>query len=214
MIYAKALTALNALFRFLYVKKIYGIENLPKAPFIIAANHPSGFDPICMIAFVPIIKKKIHFIVTTRLFKGHFLPALRYKFFIDIYEGIPTNGATKKVIKALKKKKVVALFPQGKVSSDKNLWPAQTGTVVSAIITKVPIVPIGICGTDQIWPTFKTFITFQGFFKFKRIKIAIGKPIYLEKYYGKKQLKKQLLNSLTKKLMKEIGILIKKAKKL
>lgn len=214
MIYPALLSAPISFFRFLYVKKTHGSENLPQAPFIIAANHPSGFDPVGILALVPIIKKKIHFIVTTRLFKGHFLPALRYWFFIKVYEGIPTNGATKKVIKALKKKKIVALFPQGRVSYDKNLWPAQTGTVVSAIITKVPIVPMGICGTDQIWPYGRSFITFKGFFKFKRIKIAIGKPIYLEKYYGKKQLKKELLNRLTKKLMKEIGTLIKEAKKL
>jgi 1-acyl-sn-glycerol-3-phosphate acyltransferase len=213
MIYSNPLTALMALSRALYVKAIHGSENLPQAPFIIAANHPSGLDPVAILAFVPLMKKKIHFVATTRLFKGHFLANLRYWFFIKLYEGIPTNGATERIIKALKKKKVVALFPQGHVGYDREFWPAQTGAVVSALMAKVPIVPVGISGTDQIWPTYKTFITFQGFFRFKRIKVAIGKPIYLERYYGK-PLKKELLNRLTKRLMKEIGILIKESKKL
>ena len=75
----------------------------------------------------------------------------------------------------------------------------KTGAVRLALAAKAPVVPVGIKGTYQLWPVHKKL------FKIKRIvKVNIGKPIYIDRYY-KRKITRKLLRKLTKKIMREIA---------
>jgi 1-acyl-sn-glycerol-3-phosphate acyltransferase len=70
-----------------------------------------------------------------------------------------------------------------------------------ALKARVPIVPVGIIGSYDILPKGAKFP------RFKRARLVIGKPIYLNKFYGKKADYKTL-EKITEMVMKEIAKLI------
>ena len=66
------------------------------------------------------------------------------------------------------------------------------------MLSKSPVIPIGLIGTFQILPK-GNYVP-----KFKRATINIGKPMYFDKYY-KRPITKRLLREVTTEIMKEIA---------
>lgn len=88
-------------------------------------------------------------------------------------------------LKILKDEKILGIFPEGhRVNPEDRIQPA-SGFVVFAIKTKTPIIPVHIKGKYR----------FRG-----KIDIIIGKPAYLEEYYGKK-LSDEETRQLSEKIM-------------
>ena len=81
------------------------------------------------------------------------------------------------------------------------LQRGKTGIANLAIAAKVPILPMGIIGSDKILPKGKFFP------RLRRCEVNIGKPLYLKAYYGKK-INKKILDDATRKVMQEISTLI------
>jgi 1-acyl-sn-glycerol-3-phosphate acyltransferase len=107
--------------------------------------------------------------------------------------------ALEKALDALKKGKIVGIFPEGGRTRTGKLNKGKTGVARLALWAKVPVIPIGIKGSYKIWSAH------QKIFKFKKaIYINIGKPMYFNKYYNKKFTKK-LLRKITDQIMKEIA---------
>jgi 1-acyl-sn-glycerol-3-phosphate acyltransferase len=184
----------------LWIKEIKGMENLPKPPFIIAANHSSYMDHfvLCNIV-VPRYNQKLHFLAK----KEHF-----DKFFErmwHIYAGaIPLDRqaggkkALKWAISALKHGKIIGIYPEGTRTLDGKIQKGKTGIARLSLAAKVPIVPIGIMGNFEILPKGRHIP------RMKKSQVSIGKPIYFDKYYNKRETK-ALLRSMTTQIMKEIA---------
>jgi 1-acyl-sn-glycerol-3-phosphate acyltransferase len=66
---------------------------------------------------------------------------------------------------------VVGLFPEGTRSRDGLLHRGHSGAAHLALTTGVPIVPVGIIGTDQILPTGARLVR-----PFRRATIRVGEP--------------------------------------
>lgn len=191
-----------------FMKEIKGRENIPKNKgFIIAANHASFYDDFAVPAIViPTIKKKVHFYVNDRFYK--FLP---FKWFLDNAECIPisvkrsknsskTNSAAlNKALYYLEKKDPVGIFPEGGRSSDGKIRQAKTGIAYLLLKAKVPVLPIGIEGSNEILPKGAKFFRFG-----KKCKVKIGKLMHFSKYYNRK-INKTTLNKITREIMQEIA---------
>jgi 1-acyl-sn-glycerol-3-phosphate acyltransferase len=189
------------IFNFFFVKEVIGLENMPKKGCIVALNHVSYLDPP-ILGYVLSIKlnNKVHFLAMTELFKPYFSRKL-YNYFGAI--PIDKTGKDKSWINAsekyLRKNEIIAICPEGGRSRDNKLQKGKTGIMRLALLAKVPIVPIGLIGTFQLFPAGSKM------FKIKKIvKINIGKPIYFDKYYKRKKTKK-LLRSLTNEVMDKIA---------
>ena len=148
----------------LWVRKVEGLENLPKGAFIIAGNHTSYYDTLlipCVIT--PKIKRKMHAWVNSSYWKN-FLTG----FFLTIWECIPVyvkneknarqknNEAFEKALYYLKKNEPVMIFPEGHRSKNGKLQKAYTGIARLAIKAKVPVLPCGIIGSDKVLPDRKS----------------------------------------------------------
>lgn len=189
----------------LWIKKVNGLENVPeKGPFIIAANHASYMDHfIIMSTLLPCVDKKIHHLAK----KEHFDNVLK-KAWHTYVGAIPldreTGGkdALNWAVKALKKGKIIAIHPEGTRSLTGKLQKAKTGVARLAMISKAPVLPVGLIGTFEILPKGK-YIP-----RLKKATMSIGKPIYFQEYYNKK-ISKRLLREATNKIMKEIARLSK-----
>jgi 1-acyl-sn-glycerol-3-phosphate acyltransferase len=147
-----------------------------------------------------------HIYVNSRFYKSRLL-----KTFLDHYGCIPVyvekqKNAKRKNKKAFQKAKeylglgeIVGVFPEGRRSLDGKLKKAKLGAAKLALSAKVPVIPIGIIGSYELFPKGKKFPKLK-----KSVIVNIGKPIYFNKYYGKDDDNKALEN-VTRKIMQEIG---------
>ena len=192
----------------LWIRKMDGLENIPKDEFfIIAANHSSYLDDFAVtITVVRHINKKVHMYCNDRYYKNKLLAA-----FLNWGGCIPisvekrdkrvNSRAFKLALKYTKKKDPVGIFPEGGRSSDGKLKQAKTGIAKLALTAKVPVLPIGIIGSYKVYPKGAKFP------KFKKFGMKIGKLIYLDEYYGNEDNKK-VLKEATTLIMKKIARLI------
>ncbi|MBI2650174.1 1-acyl-sn-glycerol-3-phosphate acyltransferase [Candidatus Woesearchaeota archaeon] len=189
----------------LYFKKISGIENLPKkGAFIAAANHASYMDHLIIAgSLVSHLNRKVHFLAKKEHFDNIFKKAWHtYAGAIPLDRQSGGKEALGWAIKALKEGKIIAIHPEGTRSLTGKLQKAKTGVARLALLSKAPVVPIGLIGTFEILPKGK-YIP-----KFKRGAMSIGKPMYFNDYYNKK-INKKILREVTTRIMKEIAKLCK-----
>lgn len=194
----------------LWLRKVNGLENIPRdEPFIIAANHISYYETLllpCII--VQALNKKMHALVNERYWN---IPIA--KFFLNLWGGIPVYLGKEKNSKEKNKKafqitlyylkngEIMMIFPEGKRSPDGKLQKAYSGAAKLALLSKVPVLPIGVIGSGKVLPKGKFFP------RFARCEVNIGKPMYFKKYYNKK-INERVLESATRAIMKRIGKLI------
>jgi len=192
----------------LFIKQVKGLENLPeKGPYIIAANHGGSLDGYFLASLViPRIKGKVHFFARQAKY-GSFLGNWIARHWAGCILVDP-NSKAKTVEEAtnfLKKKRVVAIFPEGVSHHDNCLQEGKTGLARIVIRNKVSVIPVGI-STNM--PTVFEKAFFQTFFLLKgRISFSIGEPITFYEYY-QKPADKELLKEITRRIMKEIGKLV------
>jgi 1-acyl-sn-glycerol-3-phosphate acyltransferase len=169
---------LAPLIRLIWIRRTYGLENIPKwGPVIIAFNHQSYFDFFCFIAISP---RNIHFLAAEKFFTNKL-----WKIPMLLSGQIEVNRTNKnkyethsKVYEHLDAGKMIGIFPEGTRSPDKTLMlKAFTGVAKYAIFKKVPVIPVGIKGTFDIMskqdkkPNFTKIVEFH-----------IGKPIDAHRY--------------------------------
>lgn len=186
--------------RMIWVKKVIGIENIPrKGPVIVAFNHQSYFDFICFIAVSP---RNIHYLSAEK-----FLNNPIWSFLLKITGQIPVFRKSRDkrelhdvVYDHLSRRKMIGIFPEGTRAPDNStMLRAYPGVARYAIKKKAPIIPVGITGTFEVLPRHKNFPKFK-----KGVIFNIGKPIYFTEYHTAK-LNRRAYGILADKVMFEIS---------
>lgn len=132
------------IFRIRYKVEVNGLENLKTdKSLILCGNHISWIDWAIIAIASP---KKVIFMMERSIYQKKFL-----KWFLDIFEVIPVSqNASKNAIQnssnALKKNKLLAIFPEGAISSQNQLGDFQKGAILLSKTNNVKIIPFGING--------------------------------------------------------------------
>lgn len=177
----------------LRLKKVAGRENVPfRTPFIIAANHINWFDPLVLLAGLkPCLKTQVHFIAKTNNY--WWLGAIP----------IDKNNKGKCLLRAadyLKKNKLVAIFPEGQRMSEVEVNQGKVGVAKLTLLTKTPVLPVGISGPRGR----NLFQTITSFFKGPRpFSVSIGQPLKFKEYYGQ-EMNREILKEITGRVMREL----------
>lgn len=131
--------------------EVTGEEHVPRSgPVILAANHGSQIDPLVVAAAVP---RRCTFLAAAELLTMPVLGALIRPFRpVPIKRGRFDRGAIQECLARLGRGEALVIFPEGKISTDGGLQPAHDGLAFLAGQARVPIVPIGIAGTYEVWP--------------------------------------------------------------
>ncbi|MBW3016252.1 1-acyl-sn-glycerol-3-phosphate acyltransferase, partial [Candidatus Woesearchaeota archaeon] len=117
---------------------------------------------------------------TKEEFKGPLWSSL-----FEYYGAIRVNGSVKKAVKALKQGKCIGLFPEGaRTKTGKTQKIQHTGAGAMALLTKAPIVPIGLY-TYKFWNRHMLLPNFK-----QNIGITIGKPIKFKTKPTEKEIEK------------------------
>ncbi len=198
------------LLKLLWIKEISGVENIPEdGRFVATPNHQSYFDDWIVPSLIDLyLEKELHMYVNRDYFKNPL-----FKRYLHHHECIPVEvnktkdkkkvneNAFKKALYYLGKGDPICIYPEGHRSKDGELQEGRFGAARLAIAAKVPILPIGITGTREVWPKGKKLPRIK-----RIIKVKIGNPIYLK--YSEKD--KKILKEATTIVMKEIGKLVNK----
>ena len=157
---------LRLVFRF----DVAGKENIPHSGnYVVIANHLNWLDEFALLLLFP-VEPRIHFladptILVTRKVQwwivrqtGGFVPVVRER------HGDP--ALFRHVDRALEVGGAVAIFPEGNYGpKEGELMPFKKGFAHFAIKAGVPVIPVALSGTKDLWLR-------------KRIKVVIGEPIH------------------------------------
>lgn len=190
---------LTRLLLFLFARwQVRGRENIPeRGPLLIVSNHLNLADP-------PIIgvsiKRKAMFIAKEELFRSRFSGYIvgNYGAF-PIRRGRLDRGALRQAEQLLARGLALIMFPEGRRSKDGRLQPAFAGSALIAARSNVPILPVGITGTEKI--KGKAWL-----WRRPRITVNIGHPFRLPVVNGK--LTRAELTQFTSSMMEHIAELL------
>jgi 1-acyl-sn-glycerol-3-phosphate acyltransferase len=178
-----------------------GRENVPlTGPLILVANHVHVLDPI-FLTFS--LRRWITFVAKEELFRPLFLRLwLRWAGSLPLQRDGKV-GEKQKLLesarKVLEEGLILGMFPEGGRSHDGKLRKGKPGSAVIASKTDVPLLPVGVVGTDKIHGI-------SWLWKRPRIVVKIGKPFKLPPTNNK--INKSQMQLLTRQLMREIAALL------
>jgi len=141
---------------------------------ILAINHMSHLDT--PVLFVNPRRPDITALVTTKYME---IPLI--KWFTETGEGIWINRdiadftAIRKAAEALERGLALGIAPEGTRSQDAHLHTGKPGTIMLAIKSGVPIVPVGITGTEDAISRFMCL-------RKPHITVRFGQPFTLPKF--------------------------------
>jgi len=181
--------------------KVDGEENVPsEGPFIMVANHVHLVDPILLISIFP---RWINFMAKEELFRYPFLRVIiRWAQAVSVQRRgtiVDKQEAMNQAKSLLNKGLVLGMFPEGKRNHNGKLLPGKPGSAVIASRMDIPLLPVGIIGTEKLKGT-------SWLWKRPGIVINIGQPFKLPPTNGR--LTKSQTKSLTDLMMKKIAALL------
>ena len=178
--------------------QVIGRHHIPReGGFIIACNHQSIADPPLIVYS---INRPVFFMAKKSLFKTRAISRMLRA--LHVYP-VNRTGVDIEAIKwaqaILTKGHVLLIFPEG-TRSPFHLSKGNDGIAYIAMQAKVPVVPVGITGTESITSVIRIP------FHFKKVKVFIGEPFYLEARDTK--LERSVLTHNTELVMRSIAQLL------
>lgn len=206
----KLIRSLCLIIFFPFIRKIRGLENLPKDKgFVVASNHSAIFDGLLLTVYLSRpVNRNIHYISKAKYYANPL-----FRFLMGTAENIKLEEREKAkallaAIQYLKEGEIAAIFPEGTRSYDGKIKKAETGVAHLALAAKAPVVPVGTINTHKVLPRGKFFP------RFVKCEINIGKSMEFEEYYKaydeaiqqKDQAKiKEIEETVLRRIMKEIA---------
>jgi 1-acyl-sn-glycerol-3-phosphate acyltransferase len=157
--------------------KVNGRENIPaEGAVILVANHLALADPPVLGAAVP---RQVRFMAKHELFRpkivGYIMRGIGA---FPVQRGRMNRTALGQADQFLAEGMVMVVFPEGKRSKNNQLQSALPGSMLLAVRNRVPMVPVGMSGTERM-----KGVTWL--FQRPEITINIGKPFFLSSGDGK-----------------------------
>ena len=136
-------------------KDWHGAENLPTdTGFIAVSNHATYADPITLAHFLYNNGHTVRFLAKSSLFTAPVIgPALRAFDQIPVYRGTArAKEAVDQGVEVLERGDMIAMFPEGTLTRDPDLWPmaGRTGVARMALETGVPVIPVAQWGAHRL----------------------------------------------------------------
>ena len=180
--------------------EITGEENLPKTgPLIVVGNHFSFIDPVCFVRLAP---WQIEFIGGAHMphspLVTHIIPFLWG--YHPLYRGTGAKDSLKAAEAILKEAGIIGIFPEAGNWATV-LRPARPGTAFLAARTGAPLLPIGLVGLNDVFPSLR-----RG--RRAKIQFNIGKPFGPFMIEGHGQQHREQLDEIGHEIMRHIAELI------
>ncbi len=180
-----ALSFTHPLF-FPYAKfRISGTDNIPlEGPAIIVGNHRSYFDPAALAVTIARTDRTVRFLGKKEVFDapvvGQIASAMGG---IRVDRGTGSDGPLEAAAEALANGDLVAMMPQGTIPRGKSFYDPQLkgrwGAARLAAMSRVPVIPVGIWGTEKVWPRSARLPNMLNVVSPPTITLTVGAPVKL-----------------------------------
>ena len=168
--------------KLLWRPTITGTENVPRGGgVILASNHLSFIDSFAIPIAAP---RPVSFLAKSEYFTGTGLSgAIRRGFFegsnaipVDRHSSRAAQESLDAALEVLRAGRAFGIYPEGTRSRDGRLYKGRTGVAWLALTAGVPIVPVGLEGTEAVQPVGASFP------RLARVRVSFGRPVDPEPY--------------------------------
>ena len=156
--------------------KVQGRAHIPPPgrPFVLVSNHQSYLDVGLLIQAVDPVRWPVVFIAAERLRSNSFIrwPMQRLdSLFVDRFDLLRGAEDMRRFRTTLAAGRPLGFFPEGTFRRQPGLLPLRMGAFIAAAGTGVPVLPVAIRGSRELYPG-ETFFPHWG-----RVAISIGAPL-------------------------------------
>ncbi|MDR7278659.1 lysophospholipid acyltransferase family protein [Catenuloplanes atrovinosus] len=157
-LYSFGKVTVGPLLNLIWQPEVEGRENIPDSGgLIFASNHLSVADEVLSAVVVP---RHLAFWAKSEYFKGTGPRGLFVKHLLQALGAIPVERAGGRAalaafdaaIPVLQSGGQVVVYPEGTRSPDGRLYKGRTGVARLATMAGVPVIPVGVLGTDRMQP--------------------------------------------------------------
>ena len=165
---------------------IAGTEQIPeRGPAIIVGNHRSYFDPLAIGMVMAQVGRPVRFLGKKEVFDapivGDIVTALGG---IRVDRGTGSDTPLQSAEAALAAGEMVAIMPQGTIPRGPAFYDPELkgrwGAVRLAHATGAPVIPIGLWGTERVWPRSSRTPDVTNVLHPPTVRIRVGDPVPLE----------------------------------
>jgi 1-acyl-sn-glycerol-3-phosphate acyltransferase len=179
-VYTLAKVVVPPIIRFWVRLDMQGSQHIPPSgPVIVAANHVSYFDPLCLGVFIHSAGRQVRFLAKAELFRSKLmrlvmLGAGQIPVYRETRDAVQALAAA---VEAMNDGAAVAIYPEGTTTRDLNFLPgpAKNGVARLAALTGAPVVPVGMWGAHLLFTRGKLGPFRRGI----RVVVRAGPPIDL-----------------------------------
>ncbi len=168
--YAFARGLVEVVSRLLWRVEVVGADRLPASgAYVIAPVHRSNIDTLLAGCLT---HRRIRFMGKDSLWKYRWSGALFSSLgAFPVHRGVPDRDALRHCEEAVRSGEPVVLFPEGTRRSGLRLHPLFEGAAFVAARAGVPIVPVGIGGSEWAMPKGSRGV------KLVKVVVVVGEPI-------------------------------------
>jgi putative phosphoserine phosphatase/1-acylglycerol-3-phosphate O-acyltransferase len=166
--------------------EVTGVTGVPeRGPVVLAANHRSYFDVAALGIVAARLGRPVRFLAKQEVFDAPVVGSLARSL-----GGIPVDrsggrGAEPlaKAVAALRAGEVVIVLPQGTIPRGEAFFDpvlvGRTGVARLAAEAGSPVVPVGLWGTEHVWPRSARLPRFAGVLRPPTVTVRVGRPLEL-----------------------------------
>ncbi|MEZ5231993.1 MAG: lysophospholipid acyltransferase family protein, partial [Acidimicrobiales bacterium] len=164
--------------------ELVGMERLPsEGGFILCANHRSYFDPTAVALLLARAGRTCRFLGKKEVFEAPVVgPMARALGGIRVDRGSGSDEPLAAAAQALAAGDVVAIMPQGTIPRGMAFFdPVLRGRIGAARLaglTGVPVVPVGLWGTEAVWPRSSRLPRLDVLDP-PLVRVVVGEPMHL-----------------------------------
>ncbi len=164
---------------------VHGIEHIPaEGAVILASNHRSYFDVAALAIVAARLNRPVRFMGKQELFDAPVVGQLaRALGGIPVDRGNGSGDPMARATAALRAGEVVIVLPQGTIPRGEKFFDTvlhgKTGAARLAADTGAPVIPIGLWGTEKVWPRAAKVPNVTNLRHPPRVTVSIGPPVAL-----------------------------------
>jgi putative phosphoserine phosphatase/1-acylglycerol-3-phosphate O-acyltransferase len=162
---------------------IKGVGNLPgEGAAIVVGNHRSYFDPMAMGLALAKRGRPVRFLGKKEVFDAPVVGQLaRAMGGIRVERGTGSDEPLAAAALALEAGEMVAMMPEGTIPRGKAFFnpvlKGRWGAARLAAMTGAPVIPIGLWGTEKVWPRSERLPNVLALRNPPTVRIRIGEPV-------------------------------------
>ncbi len=162
---------------------LHGLKNIPTSgPVLLASNHRSYFDVAALGLVAARLGRPVRFMAKQEVFDAPVVGWLaRALGGIPVERGSGSSDPMGRAAAALRAGEVVIVLPQGTIPRGEEFFDpvlhGRTGTARLAAESGAPVVPIGLWGTERVWPRASKIPNMTNLQHPPRVRVSVGSAV-------------------------------------